>query len=128
MESCSFRELTLDLDLPAVLLDDSMHDRQSQSRSVILRGKKWVENVGDIFAFDTLAIVAHRHAQDFIAVSIRAADSRNPFVRGTNLSRHRQFAAVIHRVHRIKEEIKEHLFKLIGIRPDCIYFCVPRTH
>ena len=51
----------------------------------------------------------------------------DPFVGRANLGGHVEFAAVLHRVHGIEEEIEEDLFELVGIGADCIHIRVPGT-
>ena len=60
-------------------------------------------------------------------VSIRPGDRGHPFGGRMNFGGHVQFAAALHRVHRVEEEIKEHLFELVGIGADSIHIGLPGT-
>ena len=44
------REFALDLDLPAVFLDDAVHDGEPKPGAIILRREKWIEDVRNVFA------------------------------------------------------------------------------
>ena len=52
-------QLAFDLNLSAVFLNDSVHDRQPEAGAVIFGREEWIEYVGEIFRFDAFSGIAN---------------------------------------------------------------------
>src|SRR4051812_3154807 len=96
-------EFAFDFDLAAVFLNNSMHNRQPEARSVIFGCKKRIEHVWDVLWFDSLTTVANADSQNLVRLTICLSQGGNDFFVAPNLGADVQCASIFHRVHGIQE-------------------------
>src|SRR5262245_12874143 len=89
----------LDVDLAAVLLDDAVDQRESESGAFGFRGEEGLEEVREIGCGDALTVVAHRDLQPI--ATDRGADP--------------QLAALRHRLDRVQAEVPQDLPELLRV-------------
>ena len=70
MKGGAFGQFAFHFDLASVFFNNSVNDRQPQPCPIILCRKKWIEDVGQIFGGNTLAVVAYSNTKDFTRVAV----------------------------------------------------------
>jgi hypothetical protein len=121
------RPFALHFDLAAVLLNNCMDDRQSQPSAVIFCGKKWIEQMLNVFGLDSFTGIANGDVKNFTRFAVAVGNRSHPFFAGVSLCAHGEFAAMLHCLYRIDEEIEKDLFELICISADCIHIRFQKT-
>src|SRR5437762_2304334 len=91
------------VDVPAVLLDDAVDEREPEARPLRLGREEGFEHVRDVARRNALAGIADRDLERVAA----------------NGDRDAKLAALRHRLHRVQTEIPQDLAELLGIdRPE----------
>jgi len=70
VEGGAFGQFAFHFDLASVFFNNSVNDRQPQPGPIILRRKKRIEDVGQIFGGNTLAVVSYRNTKNFTPVAV----------------------------------------------------------
>src|SRR3982750_3659027 len=98
MKCSTFVQFAFDFDLAAMFLNDSMNDRESETRSVIFRCEKRIEHVWDVFGFYSLPTVANTDSQNLVRLTVRLSQGGNDLLVAPNLGTDVQRASIFHRV------------------------------
>src|SRR5262249_12946746 len=105
VEAGATGELALDFNLPAVLLYDPMNDRKPQPRTVILGRKEWIEDMCDVFWFDSNAVVLNSEPQDLVYVPRLARQRGRPSIGRSDFGCYSERTARLHSVESVDKEI-----------------------
>src|SRR5262249_38725370 len=98
-------ELALDFNLPAVFLYDAMDDRKPQPRTVVFGRKEWIEDMCNVFWFDSHAVVLNSDPQDFAHFSSFARQRGRPSIGRSDFGCYGERTARLHSVESVDKEI-----------------------
>src|SRR4249919_4240489 len=113
-EGGSFPFYALDADEPAVLLDDSIADRESETSSAVLRGKERGEDMGQVVLFNSDTLILDVHPNQPAAIASLTTDVKVGF----HPCRHGQGAASVHRLKCVFHQVEKNLRQLCSVAAD----------